>query len=417
MGEQAAAGGAAADGAAAAPPAAEQPPAGEQAEEREPLLERRYGTAGFAHASVFAKTTYTFVSPLLALGARDAIQEDTARAFLPVEDTAEELSARFDAAYARVKVRWGLRLAARAPRRRRLCPAAAAAEQAQQATSDQQLSRCRRDLQAEAPGASPSGLLWRTYWRLYRWRIAVQLAWNVAEIGARVGAPLVLRQLLGWLTGWEASGGDPQVRACQGLPSRGCCCCCPPPRRRAECLAGPALCRCLRCCLCGCASPRLAPLPLPARASCTQAYPVWRGWMWAGVLALFAYLYAIIHHQLFWCVHACGSWRESLLWPAVLGRPRQARRGDTHAAGGRLPPLPAFSHHIRRCVCSSWCSPAPRRYGMRMGLDMRQQAVAAVQAKVLRLNSVAVADQTAGKVRRSELLRRSPARRLSHPRS
>lgn len=31
--------------------------------------------------------------------------------------------------------------------------------------------------------------------------------------------------------------------------------------------------------------------------------------------------------------------------------------------------------------------------------DMRQQAVAAVQAKVLRLNSVAVADQTAGKVR------------------
>jgi hypothetical protein len=39
------------------------------------------------------------------------------------------------------------------------------------------------------------------------------------------------------------------------------------------------------------------------------------------------------------------------------------------------------------------------RIGMRLGLDMRQQAVAAVQAKVLRLNSVAVADQTAGKVR------------------
>lgn len=36
---------------------------------------------------------------------------------------------------------------------------------------------------------------------------------------------------------------------------------------------------------------------------------------------------------------------------------------------------------------------------MRMGFDMRQQAVAAVQAKVLRLNSVAVADQTAGKVK------------------
>ena len=38
------------------------------------------------------------------------------------------------------------------------------------------------------------------------------------------------------------------------------------------------------------------------------------------------------------------------------------------------------------------------RYGMRMGFDMRQQAIAAVQAKVLRLNAVAVADQTAGKV-------------------
>jgi hypothetical protein len=59
--------------------------------------------------------------------------------------------------------------------------------------------------------------------------------------------------------------------------------------------------------------------------------------MWAAVLGAFGYCYCLIHHQLFW-------------------------------------------------------------YGMRMGFDMRQQAIAAVQAKVLRLNSVAVADQTAGKV-------------------
>ena len=36
--------------------------------------------------------------------------------------------------------------------------------------------------------------------------------------------------------------------------------------------------------------------------------------------------------------------------------------------------------------------------GMRMGFDMRQQAMAAVQAKVLRLNSAAIADVTSGKV-------------------
>lgn len=36
-----------------------------------------------------------------------------------------------------------------------------------------------------------------------------------------------------------------------------------------------------------------------------QLYPVWRGWMWAGVLAIFGYCYAVIHHQLFWWVSGC----------------------------------------------------------------------------------------------------------------
>jgi hypothetical protein len=38
------------------------------------------------------------------------------------------------------------------------------------------------------------------------------------------------------------------------------------------------------------------------------------------------------------------------------------------------------------------------RIGMRAGFQMRLQAIAAVQAKVLRLNSVAVADVSPGKV-------------------
>ncbi|KAL4420399.1 hypothetical protein ABPG75_010055 [Micractinium tetrahymenae] len=209
-------------------------------DEQAALLQRqrhRFGTTGFAHAGPFSKMTYLFVAPLVAMGARNKIDEDSAAAFLPQADTAAVLAEAFDAAYDSIK--------------------------AQQA--------------GRVHPASPSGLLWRTYWRLYRWRILVHLAWTVCEVACRVGAPLVLRQLLAWFSGREATDGNDEL------------------------------------------------------------YPVWRGWMWAGILGIFGYAYACIHHQLFW-------------------------------------------------------------YGMRMGFDMRQQAVAAVQAKVLRLNSVAVADQTAGKI-------------------
>ena len=40
-----------------------------------------------------------------------------------------------------------------------------------------------------------------------------------------------------------------------------------------------------------------------------------------------------------------------------------------------------------------------RRVGMRTGYMMRQQAIAAVYAKVLRLNSASIGDVSAGKVR------------------
>lgn len=76
MGEQPEAGGTAGGGAAAVLPASEKQQLDSEGEgEEEPLLlERRYGTTGFAHASAFSKTTYTFVSPLLALGAKEQVR-------------------------------------------------------------------------------------------------------------------------------------------------------------------------------------------------------------------------------------------------------------------------------------------------------------------------------------------------------
>lgn len=134
----------------------------------------------------------------------------------------------------------------------------------------------------------------------------------------RVGAPLVLRQLLSWLTGWEATGGDPQV----------------PPRLAAAglCFAQPmsALCD-LSPAAVWCAQPaqpaqhaRSQSRPVRRRAHPPppwQAYPVWRGWMWAGILALFAYIYAIVHHQLFWC-DGCSRARRG----GAVGRRAERRR-------------------------------------------------------------------------------------------
>ncbi len=54
------------------------------------------------------------------------------------------------------------------------------------------LQPCLVLLQARHPSASPAGLLWRTYFRLYKWRMLLQLAWTLAEVGAR------------WVAGGEA---------------------------------------------------------------------------------------------------------------------------------------------------------------------------------------------------------------------
>jgi hypothetical protein len=59
-------GGAAANGAS-------PPHASDQQAESEPLYRQRFGQTGFQHASIFAKFTYTFVSPLVSLGWRGKV--------------------------------------------------------------------------------------------------------------------------------------------------------------------------------------------------------------------------------------------------------------------------------------------------------------------------------------------------------
>jgi hypothetical protein len=158
------------------------------------MSERKLETnLGYQNAGLFSKVTYSFVGPLLSLGSKNAINDDTADAFLPDSDRAEALAARFEAAYQRA--------ASKNPERR------------------------------------SSRKFWHAFFLLYRWRAAEHLLWCLLEVAARVGSPLLLRQLLEWLVDTDAGGAD--------------------------------------------------------------APEMWRGWMWAGLLGAFSYFYLIIHHQLF----------------------------------------------------------------------------------------------------------------------
>lgn len=40
-------------------------------------------------------------------------------------------------------------------------------------------------LQAQHPSSSPAGLLWRTYLRLYKWRMLLQTFWTLCEVAVR----------------------------------------------------------------------------------------------------------------------------------------------------------------------------------------------------------------------------------------
>lgn len=70
------------DSAASTPPAAAAASADDDETQR--LLHARYGYTGFAHASVFSKITYLFVSPLLRLGARNKVGAGAAAAVAAV---------------------------------------------------------------------------------------------------------------------------------------------------------------------------------------------------------------------------------------------------------------------------------------------------------------------------------------------
>ncbi|KDD72468.1 hypothetical protein H632_c3304p0, partial [Helicosporidium sp. ATCC 50920] len=130
---------------------------------------------------------------------------------------------------------------------------------------------------ADRPGRPPGRVLGIALARMF-WRSLLEYSVFIAlESGVRLGAPLVLRKLVEWFQGFEVTGGD------------------------------------------------------------TRLWPVWKGWMYAGLLGLFGFAYALVHHRLFWV-------------------------------------------------------------GMREGLAARQTAIAALQAKVLRLHGAALADVTAGRV-------------------
>lgn len=143
-------------------------------------------TRGFQHSGIFGKITYSFVSPLLSLGARGRVAEDTAADFFPEADRAEALCPPFEAEFA----------------------AQAAKLDARARTAAQKTGRL-----PTAP--HPAAALWATYFSLYRWRLLEHLLWCFAEIAVRVGSPLLLRQFLDFLTadppapdsdGWRWAG-------------------------------------------------------------------------------------------------------------------------------------------------------------------------------------------------------------------
>lgn len=177
---------------------------------------------GFQQANIFSRLTYTFVNPLIRLGAAGKIREDTGPRFLPSSDTAETLSGQFDEQRARQR----------------------------------------------------SSVL-RTLLRVHRYLFIRHLLLASLETAARIAQPIFLRYLLDWFS-YDAS-------------------------------------------------------------DVTATPPATSGWVWAALIAVFAYVYVFIHHQTFWC-------------------------------------------------------------GMRNGMRMRAQAIAAIQKKVLELNASKLAVITSGRV-------------------
>ena len=131
---------------------------------------RRAPTQGFQYSSIFGKITYSFVNPLLRLGAQGKINEDTADDFFPMADRAEPLCAQFEAAYATQLEKAAL------------------------------ISTDHKPLKKQKAHPDAASILWRTFFSLYRWRLLEHLLWCFVEIAVRVGSPLLLRQFLDWLS-------------------------------------------------------------------------------------------------------------------------------------------------------------------------------------------------------------------------
>lgn len=196
---------------------------------------------GYQHASWVSKLTYSFVAPLLRLGAQGQLKDDTADDFLPESDTAAVLSTAFEAAF------------------------------------ENEISRSK--------ASSPGRVVWRAYAACYKWKALDHLLWCLLEVGVRIGSPLLLRQLVSWFYAVSLTQSQSQSQSQSQLTHP----------------------------------------------------PIWKGWMWSGLLAAFSYSYVLVHHQTFW-------------------------------------------------------------RGMRMGMQMRIQAIAAVESKVLRLTGASVSDAVGGRI-------------------
>ena len=60
---------------------------------------------GYAHATLAQLVTFGWIAPLLQLGAKGLLREDTAEAFMDTANTAQYLERQFQAAYSLAKVR------------------------------------------------------------------------------------------------------------------------------------------------------------------------------------------------------------------------------------------------------------------------------------------------------------------------
>lgn len=115
---------------------------------------------GYEHATLLSKLTFWFVNPLIRLGSRHEIDEDTASAFLPRSENAEVLYNGFAA---------GL---------------------------------------GPTDNVDTEKRVWWSFYRLYRWLFLKHFVLASLESGTRIAQPLFLRMLLDWFVAESEGEGD-----------------------------------------------------------------------------------------------------------------------------------------------------------------------------------------------------------------